>query len=199
VNWESNGQIFTNVAVVYKVNEEFGGLSNMHNGYPLRLGSLTIRSSEALYQACRYPHRPDWQREILAAPHAMRAKMSAKKEGRRSDSRPDWDAVRVEIMRWTLGVKLDQHFGKFYGLLRRTGQLQIVERSRRDQFWGAVLGKDDVLHGTNMLGRLLAQIRDETNGWLAKEEDDEAWGGAKTPAIKDFLLLGRPIAALLES
>ena len=196
MNWESNGQILTEVAVVYKVGEEFGGLSNMHNGYPLELGDVKVKSSEALYQACRYPHRPEWQREILEAPHAMMAKMAAKKAGRRADSRPDWDSVRVEIMRWVLDTKLDQHFGEFYQLLRRTGQRPIVERSRRDRFWGAVLGKDDVLRGENMLGCLLMEIRDETNVWIAKEDDQEAWGGARTPAIKDFLLLGRKISSL---
>jgi type I restriction enzyme S subunit len=28
----------------------------------------------------------------------------------RKDSRPDWDAVRVKIMRWSLRVKLTQNW-----------------------------------------------------------------------------------------
>jgi hypothetical protein len=67
---------------------------------------VPVGSSEALYQAMRFPHCPDWQREILEAPHAMQAKMKARKEGRRQKhSRPDWEAVQEEVMRWCLRVK----------------------------------------------------------------------------------------------
>jgi type I restriction enzyme S subunit len=84
--------------VVFKVKEEWGALSNMSNDYPLLVNGIRIASSEALYQACRFPHQPDWQEEILAAPHAMAAKMASKKNGRRRNaSRPDFDSIRVDI------------------------------------------------------------------------------------------------------
>lgn len=59
-----------------------GRLSNMNNDFPWWVNGVRIGSSEALYQACRFPHQPDWQQEILNAPHAIAAKMKAKKEGR---------------------------------------------------------------------------------------------------------------------
>jgi len=190
VNWEWDGVENENCAVVFKVAEEFGGLSNMHNGYTLQVDGVKWGSSEALYQACRYPHEPEWQREIREAPHAMRAKMAAKKEGRRAQSRPDWDAVRVEIMRWCLREKLDQHFGEFYSLLRKSGDRAIVEKSRKDRFWGAVLEKDGVLRGQNRLGMLLMEIRDETVEWMNGDDDEAVWPEPAPPQIGQFVLCG---------
>jgi ribA/ribD-fused uncharacterized protein len=148
--------------VFYKVSDEYGGLSNVSNEFPLQVNGLRVGSSEALYQACRFPHRPDWQREILDAPHAMPAKMKAKKKGRRKKHlRPDWEQVQEAVMRWCLRVKLAQHLQRFGGLLRWSAPRPIVERSRSDRFWGAVLEKDGVLRGQNHLGRLLMGLRDE--------------------------------------
>ena len=94
-----------------------------------------------------------------------RAKMVGKKEGRRKEhSRPDWGEIQVEVMRWCLRVKLAQHFRQFGGLLRWSAPRPIVERSRKDPFWGAVLEADGVLRGENRLGLLLMGLRDELLG-----------------------------------
>ena len=53
------------VVVVYKTKETFGGLSNMASGFPLQINGVRILTSEALYQACRFPHMPEVQREII--------------------------------------------------------------------------------------------------------------------------------------
>ena len=52
-------------AVFLKTNEKYGGLSNMAPGFPLCVNGVRIRTSEALYQACRFPHLPDIQRQII--------------------------------------------------------------------------------------------------------------------------------------
>lgn len=106
--------------VFRKTNEHFGGLSNMAGGYPLRVNGVRILTSEALYQACRFPHMPDVQRLIIDQPSPMTAKMKSKPY--RADSRPDWDRVRVAVMRWCLRVKLAQHWTKFGARLRETGE-----------------------------------------------------------------------------
>src|SRR5262249_61970838 len=129
MNWEWEGTVHQDCVVFYKVNEEWGELSNMSNEFPLRVSGLRVGSSEALYQACRFPHRPDWQQEILEAPHAMRAKMVARKEGRRKQhSRSDWQEIQIEVMRWCLRVKLIQHFERVGGVLRRASPRPMVER-----------------------------------------------------------------------
>lgn len=67
MKWELQvGVLHENCATFFKVTEEFGGLSNMAGGYPLVINGITVFSSEALYQACRFPHQPEWQREIIS-------------------------------------------------------------------------------------------------------------------------------------
>jgi ribA/ribD-fused uncharacterized protein len=168
----------------------------MSNDFPLRVNGQPVGSTEALYQACRFPHRPDWQQEILAAPHAMQAKMKSKKEGRRKEhSRPDWEEIQVEVMRWCLPVKLAQHFQRFGGLLHRSAPRPIVERSRRDPFWGAVLEKDGVLRGQNRLGQLLVELREELLACGAAGQESRLLR-VEPPQVPDFLLLGQPIAVI---
>src|SRR5262249_57493680 len=164
--------------------------------FPLRVNGLRVGSSEAVYQAFRCPHRPDWQREILEAPHAMRAKMVAKKGGRRKEhSRPDWQEIQVEVMRWCLRAKLAQHLQRFGGLLRRSAPRPIVEQSRKDRFWGAVVEADGVLRGENRLGQLLMELRDELLAAKVAGQESRLLR-VEPPQVPDFLLLGKPIAAI---
>jgi ribA/ribD-fused uncharacterized protein len=143
--------------VFRRTREEFGGLSNMAAGYPLIVNGYRFRTPEALYQACRYPHLPEVQRAIADEISPMSAKMKSK--ARYADSRPDWEDVRISVMRWCLRVKLAQHFLRFGFLLEETGCLDIVEFSRKDPFWGAKPQADGTLVGVNALGRLLMQLR----------------------------------------
>ena len=141
--------------VVYKTKEDFGGLSNMASGYPLQINGVRILTTEALYQACRFPHMPEVQREIIGQYSPMTAKMKSKPH--RKDSRPDWDDVRYKVMRWCLRVKLAQNYEEFGRLLLATRDRPIVEQSRKDDYWGAKLADEvgDTLVGQNVLGRLL--------------------------------------------
>ncbi|NWO07529.1 MAG: NADAR family protein [Alteromonadaceae bacterium] len=180
--------IRSEVVVVYKTREAFGGLSNMASGYPLQVNGIRILTTEALYQACRYPHMLEVQRAIIGQHSPMTAKMKSKPH--RKDSRPDWDEVRHKVMRWCLRVKLAQHYEKFGGLLLATRSQPIVEQSRKDDFWGAKLAdkNGDILVGQNVLGRLLMELREKLKG------DTE--GGLKVVpplVIPDFVLLGKPI------
>ena len=164
----------------------FGGLSNMAAGYPLRILGTPTRSSEALYQACRFPHLPQVQRSILR----RKSPLSAKSESRRHDgrTREDWEQVRLDIMRWCLRVKLVQHRQKFGGLLLSTGTKPIVEESGRDSFWGALPVGGEELVGTNAMGRLLQELRGDI-----KDGDAEFPRGLPPLDIPDFRLLGQPV------
>lgn len=143
--------------VFSKTDGPFGGLSNMAPGYPLFINDNIISTSEALYQAMRYPLFPDIQHEIIAQNSPMTAKMISKKY--RDKTRQDWESIRVKIMRWSLEVKLSQNWNKFSTLLKETGDKPIVEFSSKDQFWGALDTLNGELSGTNALGRLLMDIR----------------------------------------
>ncbi|HEY1607599.1 MAG TPA: NADAR family protein [Allosphingosinicella sp.] len=175
----------TDVASFRKTNERFGGLSNMAPGFPITILDVRILTAEALYQACRFPHLPEVQRLIIAQTSPMTAKMRAKPH--RNDSRSDWDAVRVPIMKWCLRVKLLQHWDKFGELLLETGDRAIVEDSRKDDFWGAMPDEEGALHGRNVLGRLLMEIREKLR------DDPESVKWAMPVPIPNFLLLTREI------
>lgn len=91
--------------VFLKTKEKYGGLSNMRAGFPLRVNGIEIRTSEALYQVCRFPDHPEVQRLIIEQNSPMAAK-NVSKPHRAEKCRPDWDEVMVEVMRWCLRVKL---------------------------------------------------------------------------------------------
>jgi ribA/ribD-fused uncharacterized protein len=132
----------------------------MRSGFPLVVSGIAVPSAEALYQACRFPHLPKVQELILAQSSPMTAKMVSKPY--RDETRPDWDEIRVAVMKWCLRVKLALHWKEFGGALPRTGDRPIVEQSRKDPFWGAIPDQNDrVLKGTNVLGRLLMEVREQ--------------------------------------
>jgi ribA/ribD-fused uncharacterized protein len=176
-------------AVFLKTNERFGGLSNMAGGYSLFVNGIRILTSEALYQACRFPHKPDVQKLIIGQVSPMTAKMKSKPY--RQDSRLDWDEVRVQIMHWCLRVKLVQHWEKFGDLLLSTENRPIVEESYRDPFWGAKPSDSETLVGTNVLGQLLTELREQLKGPKADELRI-----TEPPTLPQFLLMGKPIGAM---
>lgn len=175
--------------VFLKTKERFGGLSNMAAGFPLRVNGVRIKTSEALYQACRFPHMPEVQQLIIGENSPMTAKMRSKPY--RRVSRHDWDFVRVKVMRWSLRVKLAQNWREFGRLLLSTGDRPIVEQSRKDDFWGAKVADDGTLVGMNVLGRLLMELREQLKG-----DEAESLRFIEPLAISEFLLFGQPIEAV---
>lgn len=178
----------SDVIVVYRTKDAFGGLSNMASGFPLHVNGVRVPTSEALYQACRFPHLPEIQRLIIGQHSPMTAKMKSKPY--REQSRSDWDAVRFRVMRWCLRVKLAQNYDAFGGLLLRTSGRPIVEQSRRDDYWGAKVCGDDeeTLIGQNVLGRLLMELRG-----LLEENGSDNLTAVSPLNIRNFLLFGKPI------
>lgn len=144
-----------------KNNEPFGELSNMATNFPLIVNEIPIPTNEALYQACRFPDYPDYQRIIIEQKSPMAVKYVSRKYN--SFTRVDWESVKVNIMRWCLRVKLALHFIKFGDVLKSTGEKPIVETSKIDTFWGAKLLPNGTLIGINALGRLLMDLRERIN------------------------------------
>lgn len=159
----------------------------MAAGFPLKVNGVRVPTSEALYQACRYPDNPSAQQEIIGQFSPMTAKMKAKTF--KSQTRSDWDEVRFKIMRWCLRVKLNQNFDEFSRLLLATKERPIVEQSRRDTYWGAKLSEDGtLLVGQNVLGRLLMELREKLSN-----NSEAAFGVVEPLTIPNFVFLGRPI------
>ena len=175
--------------VFYKTTEAFGGLSNMAAGFPVRVNGILIPTSEALFQACQFPQRPELQQLIIDQKSPMTAKMKGKPH--RLDIRADWEKIKIGVMRWCLRVKLVQQWTRFGELLRSTGERPIIEESRKDDFWGAIGDEGAPLEGQNVLGRLLMELRCQLlapNAAMLRIVDP--------PAVPDFLLGGQPIGRI---
>ena len=183
------------VCAFMRSREAFGNLSNMTGGMPLSVNGLRFQSSEGLYQALKFPHDPERQRRIANAASGMDAKRVAYEQG--ATPMPGWDAARIPAMALTLAEKLRQHPVAFGRALRETRNRPIVEKSYRDDFWGARprpagmsrnggrLSAVDCLTGRNALGKLLTALRD------ADDADAFADGYADTA----FTVNGRPFPA----
>lgn len=177
-------------AVFSETKGRFGGLSNMAPDFAMEVNGVWIRTVEALYQACRFPHLPDVQRAIVAEPSPMKAKWISR--AHQAETRSNWmRQLRIPVMRWCLRVKLAHNVERFGALLRSTGNKDIVERSRDDDDWGAK-ETDGRLVGRNQLGLLLMELRT-----IVCETPEPQLRTVEPPAIHDFLLYGEPIATVV--
>src|SRR5437016_1195870 len=120
----------------YSVGEAYGGFSNFAP-YPIALRGKRWPTSEHYFQAQKFLD-PKAREEVRRA----------------SRLRPDWEAVKVGVMREALEAKFRQH-EDLERLLLSTGDARLVEHTENDAFWGD--GGDG--SGRNMLGQLLMELR----------------------------------------
>lgn len=107
---------------------------------------LHYQNSEAAFQAQKDPARRD---EFL-----FLAPAEAKALGREVRLRPDWEDVKVEVMRGVLKAKFDQNPDLKERLLATGDRILVEGNTWGDTTWGRCNGK-----GTNYLGRLLMGLR----------------------------------------
>lgn len=121
-------------------------------------GPWTAPTAEHAFQARKLAN-PELIPQLLACATPT----AAKRYGRAAAMRPDWEAVKLGVMRDVLLMK----FGAgthLSGALLATGDALLVEGNTwGDYFWGAVNGV-----GQNWLGHLLMARRAELRGgWSA--------------------------------
>lgn len=74
--------------------------------------------------------------------------------------RPDWETVKLKIMKELLILKFSNPILK--EKLLATNNLEIIELNNwGDKYWGAIRLKDNQIVGENHLGKLLTEIRTE--------------------------------------
>lgn len=144
------------VASFCKVADPLGSLSNMYNRAPIVVDGVTWKSSEALYQALRFPDHPELQEAIRNESNAYTAKVLAHEN--KHLTRPDWNEVNHQAMAWVITLKEAQS-EVFRKDLASTEGRDIVELSVKDDHWGAK-PKGDQLVGHDVLGFQLTQLRD---------------------------------------
>lgn len=137
-----------------KVREPFGNLSNMANT-PFEVNGVRWASSEAYYQAMRFPHLPDLQEQIRKQSNGYTAKVLAHEN--KHLTRPDWEEVKHHAMAHAITMKLTSEAFR-EDLIAAKGK-DIVELSVKDPHWGAQ-PKGDRLVGQDVLGSLLTQLND---------------------------------------
>ena len=139
----------------YRVSDEYGEFSNFA-AFPITLGGKVWPTSEHYFQAQKFAGT-----EHAEANRQTRSPMIAARMGRdrKKPLRPDWEAVKDNIMREAVRAKFTQH-PELTELLLATGDAVLVEHTTNDSYWGD--GGDG--GGKNMLGRILMQVRDELRG-----------------------------------
>lgn len=183
--------IRADVVTFRKTRDPHGALSNMASGHPITIGDKTWRTSEALYQAARFPYNPEIQEKILLEKSPMMAKRVTMPY-RKEHSREDWFDIGVEVMRYAIRAKLYSSKLFYYELLVETDGKVIVEDSWKDAFWGAVPTEDNTkLIGENVLGLLLMELREQLQDGTINLSRP-----LLPPAIPDFLYFGELLEPL---
>ena len=139
--------------LVFFYEHDFYVLSNFAS-FRLAWKGLDFDTSEHAYHWEKFKEDAELRHRIRLARSAHDAFKLAEKF--RDNRRPDWDSVKVDIMREILREKANQHEYVRRKLLA-TGDRELIEDSWRDDFWGWGPNKD----GQNMLGRLWMGIREE--------------------------------------
>lgn len=143
---------------------EWGILGNLYPT-PLVVNGVEFVSSEQLFQMMKFTDP-----EILLTLYKSRGltpKMKAKKFENLGLRRPDWGQIIVDCMKFCLQTKYDQS-EDFRKKLEDTKGYTIVEdqttrRRKTPDTWGVKPDGDNYV-GSNLLGRLLMELRD--NGKL---------------------------------
>lgn len=140
----------------YKASDPFGEFSNLYRR-KIIYNNLTWDSTESAYQFHKFTDSKlsAW---ILQAPRqsilAMTAHLFNIPRYKEMYVRPDWDKIKVDLMRELLYCKFYQHKDLKICLIS-TGSSLLVEDTTDDYFWGC--GSEGT--GKNILGKLLMEVR----------------------------------------
>ena len=156
---------------VFFYEQDFYVLSNF-SAFTVLWSEHRFHTSEAVYHFEKFNFPPPGlgaalkiQREILYSASAHDAFKLA--ERNKALRRPDWDEVKVRVMRDILRAKAAQHEYVRRKLLA-TGDRELIEDSWRDDFWGWGPNRD----GQNMLGKLWMEIRSELRAKQQTQQHD---------------------------
>jgi ribA/ribD-fused uncharacterized protein len=121
--------------------------------FPIDLDGKRWPTTEHYYQAQKFTDL-DLKTRIRKAEKPIIAKNLADKY--RDQIRPDWDAVKDEVMYRAVRRKFELH-QELRNLLLATGEQEIVEAAPTDYYWG--VGREGT--GQNKLGKIIERIRAE--------------------------------------
>lgn len=142
------------VIYFYSKRDAFFELSNF-SPHGFEENGASWPTVEHYYQAQKFAgdQAAAYREQIRLAPSPMKAKDLG--SSRAILLRPDWEAVKEDVMRHALRRKFADP--ALRRLLLSTGERLLVEASPHDKYWGC--GSDG--HGRNRLGVLLMELRAE--------------------------------------
>ena len=136
--------------------DEYRFLSNF---FPVsvRYEGITFPTVEHAYQAAKTVDEAErWKFAELKSPG------QAKRRGRKTAIRADWESVKVQVMSELVRQKFFRH-EELAEMLLATEEAELVEGNTwGDRFWGVCEGV-----GQNWLGRILMTVRGELRERLA--------------------------------
>ncbi len=136
----------------YDPDGEFGWLAN-YSYHPFSLDGRDWSTAEHYYQANKFDLDTDVERiQAATTPGEAKALSRAMAE----HVRPDWPLVRESVMKRAIKAKFAQH-PQLADLLLGTGQSELIEAARDDEYWG--MGASG--QGKNKMGKLLMCLRAE--------------------------------------
>ncbi|MBB3210545.1 hypothetical protein FHS27_006392 [Rhodopirellula rubra] len=149
----------------YVPSDEYGFLCNF-SAHGFTLDDCYWPTVEHYFQAQKFAGS-DHEERIRVSRTPKEAKNLG--QTRKLPVRPDWEDVKVDVMRNALTAKFTTHSDLRDALLA-TGDEELVENAPTDYFWGC--GKHG--GGQNMLGKLLMETRQLLR---AGERDSSSVGG----------------------
>jgi len=132
--------------------EPYGCFSNFSR-HSFEIEGTPWQTVEHFFQAMKFPGT-EHEDAIRRAPAPMIAKQMGNDHARLL--RPDWDAVKDDVMRRAVRAKFEQH-SDIRAVLLGTGDEELIEDAPDDYYWGCGIEGT----GKNMLGKILMEVREE--------------------------------------
>lgn len=141
----------------YSTSGEHGCFSNFA-AFPIEIQGKIWPTSEHYFQAQKFVSTdPQHAEEIRQTKSPMIAARLGR--SRKHPLRPDWDAVKDQLMQEAVLAKFTQHTN-LRAILLATGSALLVEHTANDSYWAD--GGDG--SGKNMLGIILMRVREQLRG-----------------------------------
>lgn len=131
--------------------QPYGCFSNFSR-HSMEIDGTPWQTVEHYFQAMKFVGTPQ-EHAIQIASAPMLAKQAG--QSRAYPLRPDWEAVKDDIMRRAVRAKFMQH-SDIRAVLLGTGDEELIEDAPNDYYWGC--GAKGT--GKNRLGKLLMEVRD---------------------------------------
>lgn len=138
------------VGTINSFSGEYAFLSNFYKE-PVEWEGITYPTVEHAFQAAK-----NFDRKYREQVRDAKTPGDAKKLGRATTLRPDWEAIKLDVMTILVTRKFTSNAKLAMRLVKTSGHELVEGNDWGDTVWGVVNGE-----GTNLLGKILMTVRDE--------------------------------------